>query len=114
MGFRQIGAYLRRRWRNEKTDGKVDISKPEQAQSISPSSNSSSSSICAEIIDPFAPRPLLYKLRGKEEEKFNCQFRIPACDVKYAMVLTVTKSWDQDLKIIPDWERIGGEILLRK
>jgi hypothetical protein len=114
MGFRQIGAYLRRHWRNKKTDGKGDIRKPEQALSISPSSDSSSSSVCADIIDPISSRPLLYQLSSKEEEKFNCQFRIPACDVKYSMVTTVTKSWDQDLKTIPNWDRIGGEILLRK
>jgi hypothetical protein len=116
MGFRQITAYLRRRWRNSnaKTNGEVDIGKIEPALSISPSSDLSSSSVCAEVIETEAPKPLLYQLRSKEEEKFNCQFRIPACDVKYSMVTTVTKSWDQDLKTIPNWDRIGGEILLRK
>ena len=49
-----------------------------------------------------------------EEEPFNCQIEIPACAVKYSMVLTVTESWDRDLKKIPNWDRIGGEILLRK
>jgi hypothetical protein len=49
-----------------------------------------------------------------EERKFHCQIRVMAHEVKYAMVTTVVNSWEQDLKIIPDWEKIGGELLLRK
>jgi hypothetical protein len=49
-----------------------------------------------------------------EEKKFHCQIRVMAHEVKYSMVTTVINSWEQDLKIIPDWDKIGGELLLRK
>jgi hypothetical protein len=49
-----------------------------------------------------------------EQQQFHCRTRILASEVQYSMVITVTKSWDQDLKTIPYWDRIGGELLLRK
>jgi hypothetical protein len=49
-----------------------------------------------------------------EEMKFHCQIRIMAYEVKYSMVTTVINSWEHDLKTIPNWDRIGGELLLRK
>jgi hypothetical protein len=49
-----------------------------------------------------------------EQEPFHCCTRILASEVQYSMVITVTTSWDQDLKTIPYWDRIGGELLLRK
>ena len=49
-----------------------------------------------------------------EERKFHCQVRVMAHEVKYSMVTTVINSWEQDLKTIPDWDKIGGELLLRK
>lgn len=114
MGFRNIALYLRKSWRKsaKKTTAKEDeIQKPESALSTSTPSLSSSSSE-HETIE--TGPTLLYPLKTKAEEQFNCQFRIPASDVKYSMVTTVTKSWDQDLKTIPNWDRIGGELLLRK
>ena len=63
------------------------------------------------------PSPSTTQYKGNlrpDEIIFNCQTQIPASDVKYSMVLTVTASWDHDLKTIPHWDRIGGEILLRK
>jgi hypothetical protein len=53
------------------------------------------------------------KLRP-EEVKFHCQTCIKAHEVTYSMVTTVIDSWEKDLKSIPDWDRIGGELLLRK
>ena len=55
-----------------------------------------------------------YVTLSPEEKKFHCQIRVPAHAVKYSMVTTVINSWEQDLKIIPDWDKIGGELLLRK
>ena len=55
-----------------------------------------------------------YVTLSPEEMKFHCQVRVMAHEVKYSMVTTVTNSWEQDLKVIPGWETIGGELLLRK
>ena len=48
------------------------------------------------------------------QAKFQCKTRIPASDISYKMVKTVVNSWENDLKNIPKWKEIGGEILLRK
>jgi hypothetical protein len=105
MSFRKITAYIKTRLRKEKK-GKYDkekgIHKPEQ-----PLTNRTEKENV----------PMVTSFKGDlrpEEEKFNCQTRIQASEVKYSMVTTVTESWEQDLKTIPNWERIGGEILLRK
>ena len=55
-----------------------------------------------------------YVTLSPEEVKFNCQTRVMAHEVKYSMVTTVVNSWERDLKTIPNWDKIGGEILLRK
>jgi hypothetical protein len=65
------------------------------------------------------PQPLelpyaKYVTLSPEEMKFNCQKRVMAHEVKFSMVTTVINSWEKDLKTIPEWDRIGGELLLRK
>ena len=55
-----------------------------------------------------------YVTLSPEEMKFHCQVRVMAHEVKYSMVTTVINSWEKDLKVIPGWETIGGELLLRK
>jgi hypothetical protein len=60
------------------------------------------------------PPPITSVTLRPEEMKFHCQVRIMAKDVKYSMVTKVLNSWENDLKVIPKWETIGGELLLRK
>jgi hypothetical protein len=60
------------------------------------------------------PPPNKNVILRPDEMKFHCQVRIMAHDVKYSMVTKVLNSWENDLKVIPKWETIGGELLLRK
>ena len=55
-----------------------------------------------------------YVTLSPEEMKFNCQVRVMAHEVKFSIVTTVITSWEHDLKVIPGWETIVGELLLRK
>ena len=55
-----------------------------------------------------------YVTLSPEEVKFNCQTRVMAHEVQFSMVTTVVNSWERDLKTIPNWDKIGGELLLRK
>ena len=47
-----------------------------------------------------------YVTLSSEEKKFHCQKRVMAHEVKYTMVMTVVNSWEQDLKTIPEWDKI--------
>jgi hemoglobin-like flavoprotein len=47
-----------------------------------------------------------------EQRKFHCQTPVIAHDIKFSMVSTITNCWEQDLKIIPNWDKIGGDCSL--
>ncbi len=90
--------------RNENVEGPLTV------LSSSSSSIDSAPAVSKSQLLPHAQ----YVTLSPEEVKFNCQTRVMAHDVKYFMVTTVVNSWEQDLKTIPNWDKIGGELLLRK
>lgn len=51
---------------------------------------------------------------SKSGSRFDCRTRIPASQVSFDLVLKVIHSWEKDLKAVPNWQKVGGELLLRK
>jgi hypothetical protein len=89
---------------------------PEQPESCHKTASTSDESLkdseLKKILEP-APTAASLMLR-LDASMFSCEERIFAYDVNYAMVTVVTNAWNRDVKTIPNWDSISGEILLRK
>jgi hypothetical protein len=91
---------------------KEDVEGPLSLSTFSSRNNDDSVAATAE-----SPQSLPYAQYVKlspEEMKFNCQVRVMAREVTFPMVTIIINSWEQDLKAIPRWETICGELLFRK
>jgi hemoglobin-like flavoprotein len=61
-----------------------------------------------------APKPVQAKQDSKQNSRFDCSIQTMASDVSFEMVTKCIDSWERDLKAVPGWKEIGGELLLRK
>jgi hypothetical protein len=89
---------------------------PEQPESYHKTASFSEESMKdGELKKLTEPAPTAASLMFQIDAKmFSCEERIFAYDVNYAMVTVVTNAWNRDVKTIPNWDSISGEILLRK